>query len=685
MSKAFAVFNRDSVKNGAPNYPEIDNADFVEAIKEGIRLAKQDIEAIKNNPEEPNFENTILAMEVAGQELSDAYSVFSSLKSAHGTDDLHEMAGEISGMLAAYSNDISLDEDLFKRIDAVWQKKDTLGLDQTQMTILEDSWVGFVRSGAKLNEKDKEKLRKIDSEMATLTPAFNKNALDSTNAFEYIITDEKMLEGLPAPIKAGMKEEAVKRGHKNNTWVVTLNGPNYMGILYHAKDRNLRETMWRGWNNRAFGDQFDNQDVVLNIARLRAERAKLLGYDTHADFVLERRMAKDKKTVLDFIDRIVDVTKPEAEKELQKLKDMAMQDGITDLMPWDTGFYSERLMQKEYDFDPEDFRPYLQQNNVLKGLFLHAEKLFGVEFKQTKDYPAYHEDVTTYEVFDKDSGAFYGVLTMDLFPRKEKRQGAWMNPSRSRGYNKDGGIDCPLIAIVCNFTKPVEGKPALLSLDDVETLFHEFGHALHGLLTKVDYSSVSGTSVKWDFVELPSQIQENWLGHKETWDLFAVHHETGDKIPEDLLNKMIKSQNFMAATQMFRQMSLASLDMAWHTHANPAEIKDVAKFEKQATKKTTLLEHNEKSCTSTAFSHIFAGGYSSGYYSYMWAEGLDADAFEPFVEKGLYNEEQGRLLRDTIYAKGGALDPMDLYKEYRGREPDPDALLRKRGLLPPKP
>lgn len=685
MSTEFTVFNRKAIKNGAPDFPNIKNDDFVDAVKEGIRLAKLEIESIKNNPATPDFENTIFAMEVAGQELSDSMSVFSDLKGAHGTDDLHEMAPEISSMLAQYSNDIALDEDLFKRIDAVWQKKDSLGLDDAQMMVLENSWIGFVRGGAKLNKADKNSLRKIDAEMATLTPAFNKNALDSTNAYEFVIDDETMLDGVPAPIKAGMREEAKKRGHKGDKWSMTLTGPNYISVLYHAKSRELREKMWRGWSNRAFGDNFDNQQVVKDIVRLRYERAQLLGYDTHADYVLERRMAKDKKTVLDFIDRIVNVTKPIAEKELQELRDLAAKDGIKDMMPWDTSYYAEQLKKAKYDFDPEDFRPYLQQHNVMEGLFLHAEKLFGLEFKETQDYPSYHEDVTTYEVFDKDSGAFYGVLRVDLFPRKEKRQGAWMSPGRSRGLNRDGEIDCPLISIVCNFTKPVEGQPALLSLDDVETLFHEFGHALHGLMTKVDYSSISGTSVKWDFVELPSQLQENWLGHKETWDLFAVHHETGDKIPEELLNKMIASQNFMAASQMLRQMSLATLDMAWHTNTNPAAITDVEKFEKDAVEDITLLKHKEKSCTSTSFGHIFAGGYSAGYYSYMWAEGLDADAFEPFIEKGLYNKAQGTLLRDTIYAKGGAVEPMELYKEYRGRAPDPDALLRKRGILPPKP
>jgi peptidyl-dipeptidase Dcp len=357
---------------------------------------------------------------------------------------------------------------------------------------------------------------------------------------------------------------------------------------------------------------------------------------------------------------------------------------VNEIKPWDLGYYSEKLKQKLFDYDEEEFRPYFEQQKVTEGLFKHAEKLFGIEAKESKDYPVYHEDVKTYEVFDKDSGDFYGVLYVDLYPRDEKKSGAWMNPMRDRGFNKDGGIDCPLVSIVCNFTKPTKDEPALLSLGEVETFFHEFGHAMHAMLTKVEHKSVAGASVLWDFVELPSQIMENWLVYEETFDLFARDYKTGKKIPSDLLKKMKDAQNFMAGNFMLRQASLGLLDMAWHT-TDPATIKDVVEFEDEAVKSTALMPRERPSCTSTSFGHIFAGGYSAGYYSYFWAEVLDADAFEEFLTNGLYDEKTGRNFRDKILARGGSADPMELFKDFKGREPDPDSLLRKKGLLPPKP
>lgn len=673
------VFDRSKTKNGTPSFPDIKTEDFLPAIKEGIEIARKRIEAIKSNTEEPNFDNTILALETADEELGDASSVFYNLLSAESNDEMQVLAQEIGPIQAEFSNDVTLDEALFQKIDAVWEKKDALDLTAQQLSVLEKTWVGFVRNGAKLDSDKKEKLRQIDAELSQLSPKYSDNVLKNTNAFTLFVDDEARLAGIPDNVVASVQEKAAEKG-KEGQWCFTLDMPIYIPTLTYAKDRDLRETLWRASANRAFKNEFDNCDCLKEIVKLRHKRANLLGYNTHADYVLERRMAKDTGTVMAFLDRLVDMAKPSAEADLNRVRDLAKEiDGLDDVKPWDVGYYSEILKKREYDFDTEALRPYFQIDNVIQGAFDHAEKLFDLEVKESKDYPVYHEDVRSFEVFDKVSGDFYGVLYADFHPRAGKRAGAWKTSFRDRGFNKEGGMDCPIISIVCNFTKPTKDKPALLSLDEVETLFHEFGHALHALLTKADYKSVSGTSVLWDFVELPSQIMENWLVYKETFDLFARHYETGETIPADMLEKLKKSQNFMAGWMTMRQAGLGLLDMAWHM-ADPESIGGVEEFEIDAMQKTTLMTR-EPSCTSTAFGHIFAGGYSAGYYSYFWAEVLDADAFELFLEKGLYDKETAHAFRDKILAKGGADEPMALFVDFRGREPDPDALLRKKGLL----
>ncbi len=680
--KTHVLFDRHAVKNGAPNFDKIKTEDFLPAVEDGIAIARDRIKAIKANKAKPDFKNTILALETADEELGDTLSVFFNLLSADTNDDLQKLAQKVGPLQANFGNDITLDADLFKRIDAVWNDRANQSLTPEQSTILEKTWKNFVRNGAKLNDKDKEKLRKIDEELSVLSPQYSENVLKSTNAFQYVIDDAKRLAGIPANVVAAAKEKAEEKGLQNK-WAFTLDAPCYVPTVTYAADRDLREAMWRGSANRAFKDGNDNQELIRKIVTLRHERANLLGYSTHADYVLERRMAKTKEEVFGFLDKLVKSAKPSAEEDLKKIRKLAKDtDGLTDLKPWDLSYYAEKLKQKEYDFDTEELRPYFELDKVVQGVFDHASILFGIEAKESKAYPVYNKDVRTFEIFDKDSGDFYGVLYTDFFPRAGKKSGAWMTSFRDRGLNKDGGMDCPLISIVCNFTKPTKGEPSLISLDEVETLFHEFGHALHGMLTKVEHKSVSGTSVLWDFVELPSQIMENWLVHKETHDLFSRHYKTGDKIPADMLQKLKDAQNFMAGWGVMRQAGMGLLDMKWHT-ADPKTIKDIEQFEIDAMKETTLIPR-EPSCTSASFGHIFSGGYSAGYYSYFWAEVLDADAFEVFLDKGLYDEKTGREFRDKILAKGGSAEPMDLFIDFRGRKPDPDALLRKRGLIGPK-
>ena len=678
MSEQNPLLTISTLPNKAPAFEQIKPDHYLPAIEKAIEEARANYDAIKNNEESPSFENTLLAMESASETLGTVSSIFYNQLSCMGGDDLHALVEKIGPLSANFSSDIILDEKLFTRIKAVHDQIDSLSLTAEQKTLLEDTYKDFVRGGALLDETKKERLREISQELSTLSPAFMNNASKSAESFELIIESEEDLSGLPSSAIEGAAHAAEEK-ELSGKWRFTLDYPSYIPFVQYANNRELRETMWRAFANRAYGDQYDNCDNIFKIVNLKHERANLLGYQNHAEYVLERRMAETPETVFGFLDKLKTAYKPAAEQDLKALKDFAQEQGLEgDLKPWDIAYYAEKLKQKLFNFSSEDFRPYLPLDKVLKGCFEHFEKLFNVEFRANSDYETWHEDVQSFEVFSKEDQSFIGTLYADFFPRTGKKQGAWMTSYREQGLF-NGKIERPVIAIVCNFSKPTPGKPALLTHGEVTTLFHEMGHAMHGMLSNVTYRSLAGTSVLWDFVELPSQLQENWCYEKETLDMFAGHYETGDKIPEDLIQKLKDSIHFMVGWGGLRQISLGTLDMTWHT-TEPSTIKDVAAFEDDAIKDCTLFPRLAGP-VSSSFSHIFAGGYSAGYYSYKWAEVLDADTFELFLEKGLYNQDAAKAYRTEILERGGSEQPNILYKNFRGRDADPDALLRREGLL----
>lgn len=672
------LLQKSPLPNQAPQFEKIKTEHYLPAVKQAIEEARANIENIKCNTDAPTFKNTIVALETASETLGAAAGVFYNQLSAVGGDDLHALATEIGPINSNFSSDIMLDAQLFERVKAVYDTRDALNLNTEDATLLEDTYKGFVRSGALLSTSKKERLREISQELSTLNPAFMQNAVKSAESFEMLIEDQDDLSGLPESAVDAAAHAAEEKGYEGK-WLFTLDYPSFGPFLQYADKRELREKIWRAFTNRAWQDEYDNADNIKKIITLRKERANLLGFDTHAHFVLEERMAKSPENVFSFLDKLKSVYKPAAEKDLQTLKDFAKEEhGIEDIKPWDIGYYSEKLKQKLFDFTSEDFRPYYQLDKVLKGCFNHFSKLFGLKFDQSNHYETWHPDVKAYDVSDKDTGAFIGTLFADFHPRSGKNQGAWKTSYRDQGlYN--GKIERPVIAIVCNFTKPTKEKPSLLTHGEVTTLYHEMGHAVHALLSDVTYRSHAGTSVLWDFVELPSQLQENWCYEKEMLDTFAEHYETGEKIPAELVQKLRDSMHFMVGWGGLRQIGLGTLDMAWHT-SDPSEIEDIAAFEDDATKDTSLFPRLGGP-TSTSFGHIFAGGYSAGYYSYKWAEVLDADTFELFLEKGLYNKDIAQSYKENILSKGGSEKPDILYKRFRGRDADPDALLRREGLL----
>jgi len=679
MTVDFTAYADNSLPLSAPNFDNIDEANYVDHVKAAIEIARERINLIRTSTDTPTFANTITAMDHADRELDSVLSVFYTLLNAESTDMMQEMAQEIGPITSEFSNDIGLDEQIFARINDLWDRRDDLELTNEEMVVLEKSWIGFVRNGAQLDKNGKEELRDIDAQMSKLSPQFSDNTRQSVNAFEVIITDETELSGLPDDAKTAAREIAVSKGH-NDAWAFTLDFPSYIAVSTYADNRDLREKMWRGFSARGFGGEYDNQDILQQIVALRIQRAQLLGHDTHADYVLERRMASNFDTVDQFLTTIEEAGRPAAEKDLSTITNYARNNGFDgDLKPWDMAYWSEKLKKAEYDFDEEELRPYFPLQNVIDGAFKHAEKLFGVVCTPIEGIPTYHPDVTTYEVKDID-GTLRGLLYADFHPRTGKRQGAWQMGMRDRATDQNGTIELPLVHIVMNFTKPTGDKPALLTFNEVETLFHEFGHALHALLTDVDHGSISGTSVYWDFVELPSQVMENWLTYPETLNMFAKHYETGKTIPSELIEKLKTSQNFLKGWFYLRQVMLARLDMAWHTLNSADGIDDVVAFEREAVDDYSLIPY-EGGNTSCSFGHLFSGGYSAGYYSYMWAEILDADAFEAFLENGLYDEHTGQKLRHEIFAKGGSQPPLTLYRNFRGRDADPHALLRRAGLL----
>ena len=664
--------------NTAP-FSEIKTEDFLPAFKIAIDKAKAEIDGIVNNSEAPSFENTIEALDYSGEELDRISSIFFNLNSAETNDAIQKTAQEVSPLLSEFSNDITLNEELFKRVKAVYDSKSDLELTTEQETLLDKKYKSFSRNGANLVEDKKEKLREIDKELSQLKLKFGEHILAETNKFEMLLHNEADLSGLPDGAKEAAKQLAESKGKEG--WLITLDYPSYIPFMTYADNRQLREKLSKAFGSKGFkGDELDNQDIVLKIASLRHQRAQLLGYTTHAHFVLEERMAKTPGHVQKFLNELLEKAKPAAEKEFQNLETFAKElDGIDQLQKWDSAYYSEKLKLKLFSLDDEQLKPYFKLENVINGAFIVAKKLFGLHFEEIDVIDKYHEDVLTYKVID-DSGDLVSIFYADFFPRAGKRNGAWMTSFKPQMI-KNGVNERPHVSIVCNFTKPTKSKPSLLTFNEVTTLFHEFGHALHGMLANTTYPSLSGTSVYWDFVELPSQILENWCYEKETLKLFATHYKTGEVIPMELIEKIKASATFHEGMQTLRQLSFGLLDMAWHAHENPREIESVKDFESKAFDDTNLYPDVAENSMSTAFAHIFQGGYSSGYYSYKWAEVLDADAFEYFKEEGIFNKKIADKFKTYILSQGGTQNPMTLYKKFRGQEPKPEALLKRAGLI----
>ena len=667
-----------ALPNFAPPFSKIKNEHYMPAVEASIEMARMNIEAIKNDPAAPDFENTIVALESSSEMLGQVTGVFYNMLSSNGGDELHALAEKIGPVTSNFSSDIILDAALFARIKTVYDNRAKFKLNAEQFMLLDDTYKDFVRGGALLDESKKKRLREINEQLSVLGPSFMNNAKKSAEAFELVIENEADLAGLPVMAKDAARHAADEKGYKGK-WLVTLDMPSYIPFVQYADNRDLRERVWRAFSSRAWKDAHDNSSNVLKIVSLRHEHAQMMGFPDHAHFVLERRMAEKPENVLKFVNKLKDVYKPAALEDLGRLKAFAKKmHGLDDLKPWDVGYYSEKLKQELFKFSTEDLRPYFKLDNVLSGCFEHFSKLFNLSFKPADGYDIWHPDVKIFEVFDKGDNSFVGTLFADFHPRSGKKDGAWMTSFRAQGrYNNK--IERPVIAIVCNFTKPTPERPSLITHDEVLTLFHEMGHAIHGLLSRVTYRSLAGTNVMWDFVELPSQVQENWCYEKETLDLFAQHYETGETIPTELIDKVVAAKNYMGGWAGLRQVTLATVDMAWHT-ADPLTIKDVGAFEDEHTKDTALFPRLGGPF-SASFSHIFAGGYAAGYYSYKWAEVLDADTFEIFLERGLYDRKTADAYKNEILSKGGSEHPSLLYKRFRGRDADPDALFRREGLL----
>ena len=659
--------------NTAP-FSKITNEHYKPAIEKGIEIAKKEIAEIVQNTAKPTFENTTVALDFTGEKLNRITSIFFNLNAAETNDKLQKIAQEVSPLLSEFGNDITLNEGLFKRVKAVFESKSNLNLTPEQAMLLEKQYKSFARNGANLNEDAKNKLRKIDAQLSTLSLKFGENVLAETNAFELHITNENDLAGLPESAK-----EAAKSKDREG-WVFTLDYPSYIPFLTYIDKRELRKKMAIAAGKKGFQDnEFNNEKNVLEIVKLRHQRANLLSYKTHAHFVLEERMAETPEKVIEFSNNLLAKATPAAQKEFQDLEVYAKKlDGIDQLQKWDAAYYSEKLKKDLFDLDQEVLKPYFKLENVIAGVFEIAKRLFDLKFEEVSDIDTYHEDVKTYHVTDISEN-FIAVFYADFHPRKGKRNGAWMTSYKSQQI-KNGTNERPHVSIVCNFTKPTETKPSLLTFNEVTTLFHEFGHALHGMLANTTYNSLSGTSVSWDFVELPSQVLENWCFEKEALELFAKHYETGAVIPMKYVEKIKESASFHEGMQTLRQLSFGLLDMQWHGQ-DPTEITSIKAFENDAFADTKLYPDVAENVMSTAFSHIFQGGYSAGYYSYKWAEVLDADAFEYFLEEGIFNKEVATKFKDNVLSKGGTEKPMTLYKRFRGKEPKPDALLKRAGLI----
>ncbi len=663
--------------NTAP-FSKIKTEAYLPAFKKAIENAKNEIDQIVENSALPNFENTIEALDYTGEQLDRISSIFFNLNAAETNDAIQKIAQEVSPLLTEFSNDIALNVALFERVKSVYNAKETLSLSKEQQTLLDKKYKGFSRNGANLNDAEKEILREIDKEQSQLKLTFGENILAETNRYELLITKPADLEGLPEGAMEAAKQLAVEKNKEG--WLFTLDYPSYVPFMTYAKNRGLRKKLALAFGQKGFqNDALDNQEIVLKIAQLRFKRAQLLGYETHAHFVLEERMAKTPETVRNFLEDLLSKALPAAKKEFKELEDFAIKlDHIDRLEKWDSAYYSEKLKQERFNFDDEQLKPYFKLENVIEGAFGVAQKLFGLHFTQSHDIDTYHKDVMTYTVEDSQQN-LVAIFYADFFPRSGKRNGAWMTSYKPQ-FVKNDKNERPHVSIVCNFTKPTSTKPSLLTFNEVTTLFHEFGHALHGMLADTIYPSLSGTSVAWDFVELPSQIMENWCYEKEALALFAKHYETGASIPMDLIDKIKAAATFQQGMQTMRQLSFGLLDMNWHG-IDPREITDVKQHETTAFKETQLFPEVKENCMSTAFSHIFQGGYSSGYYSYKWAEVLDADAFEFFKETDLFDPKIAEAFKTNVLSKGGTQDPLELYIKFRGQKPKVEALLKRSGLL----
>ena len=671
------LLKESSAPFGAPEFDKIKNEHYLPAFEAGIAEAKAEIDAIVANQEEPTFENTIEAMEVSGQTLNNVAGIFFNLMEANTNDEMQEIAEKVSPMLTEYSMYVSLNADLFQRVKAVYEKKDELGLAPDQMKLLEDNYKSFVRGGANLSDEEKALYSKWSEELSLITLQFSKNVLAATNAYVLNITDSTQLGGLPEFVKTMAAETAAEKGLEG--WTFTLDAPSYSPFLKYSTERDLRKQIWTAYNTRAIGGENDNTEIVKKIVDLRIKIANILGYETYADYALEERMAKNKLTVNDFIKNLLEPSMEFAKKDVADVYAFAKKNGFEDsqLQSWDFSYWSEKYQQAEYSLSAEELKPYFQLESCIDAVLGLATRLYGITFKELDNVPVYHPDVKVYEVNDAD-GRHLALFYADFFPRASKRGGAWM--TEFRGQSIRNGVEYrPFISTVMNFTKPTADAPALITHDELVTFLHEFGHALHGIFAEGRYGSLTGTNVSRDFVELPSQIMENWAFEPEYLNSFAKHYQTGEPIPAELIEKVVAAKNYLAGYAQVRQLHFGYLDMAWHSLTElPAE--SAVEFEQKVLAPYAVMPAVEGVAFSTSFSHIFSGGYSAGYYSYKWAEVLEADAFSLFKEKGIFNTEVSNSFRKNILSMGGTEDEAVIYRNFRGHDPEPQALMEKLGL-----
>ncbi|WP_320970506.1 M3 family metallopeptidase [Bacteroides nordii] len=680
MNAQNPFFEKYTTPYGTVPFDKIKTEHYEPAIREGIRQQAAEIDAIVNNPETPTFTNTILAYEKSGELLDRVTTVFGNLRSAETNDDLQTLAQEMMPLLSEHSNNISLNEELFKRVKAVYNQKEQLNLTPEQTKLLENIYDGFIRRGANLQGEAKKQYRQLTKELSSLTLQFSENNLKEINNYQLVLTDKVQLAGLPESAIEAAAETAKEKGVEG--WVFTLQAPSYIPFMTYADNRDLRHELYMAYNTKCtHNNEYNNIDIVKKLVNTRMAIAQLLGYENFAQYTLKKRMAEDSDAVYNLLNQLLEAYTPTAKKEYQEVQELARQEQGAEftVMPWDWSYYSNKLKDKKFNINEEMLRPYFELEKIKEGVFGLATRLYGITFKKNADIPVYHKDVDAYEVLDKDNKTL-AILYTDFHPRTGKRAGAWMTEYKGQWIDeKTGENSRPHVSIVMNFTKPTGNKPALLTFDEVETFLHEFGHSLHGMFANSTYESLSGTSVYWDFVELPSQIMENFAIEKEFLNTFAQHYQTDEKLPEELIKRLVDASNFNAAYACLRQVSFGLLDMAWYTRNTPFEG-DVKEYEQQSWAKAQILPVVKDACMSTQFSHIFAGGYSAGYYSYKWAEVLDADAFSLFKQKGIFSREVAESFRNNILSKGGTEHPMILYKRFRGQEPTIDALLIRNGI-----